>query len=390
MNFLDVVLLVLVAASAVHGLRLGAAIQVFSFGGFWLGLLLGALIAPPVVGLIGSAMWRAFVSILIVFGVAALLGVAGRRVGMQSWRLIRRARLAVADAGLGAAVAIAATLLASWLVASILVNAPTQFLSSQIEGSTIIHALDGVLPPAPSVFSRIQGLINTEGFPQVFAQLAPTPAGPVSMPSTPELQAAVAAAGGSTVKVEGIGCGDIQEGSGFVVARDTVVTNAHVVAGVRQPFVSDVSGRHSATPILFDPSYDLSVLHVPGLQDPSLKLAGSDVGRGTQTAVLGYPEGGPFQAVPAGILQLFDAQGRDIYGQGLTIRSVYELQATVRPGNSGGPLVEPSGTVVGVVFSRSASNPSIGYALASPGVVSRVDQAEASPASTGTGQCTNG
>ncbi len=387
MNFLDVILLLLVVASAVHGLRLGAAIQVFSFGGFWVGLLLGALIAPALTGLVSTPTWKAFLSIAIVFGVAGVLGVLGRHVGVQSWRLIRKARLGLADAGLGALVAIGATLLASWLAASILVNAPAQVLSRQIEGSAIIRGLDNVLPPAPSVFSRIQGLVNTEGFPQVFAQLAPTPAGPVTMPSSAQLQSAVNAAGGSTVKIEGVGCGEIQEGSGFVVAPGIVVTNAHVVAGVSQPVVLDNAGRHSAVPILFDPSFDLAVLRVDGLQDPSLRLDDSDVGRGTQAAVLGYPEGGPFQAVPAGVLQLFQAEGRDIYGQGLTVRSVYELQATVRPGNSGGPLVEPDGEVVGVVFSRSSSDSSIGYALASPGVVSRVDQAESSPSPTGTGGC---
>jgi S1-C subfamily serine protease len=387
MNVLDVVLILLVLASAIHGLRLGAAIQVFSFGGFWLGLFLGALLAPQAARLVGAPVWKASLSIVIVFGAAAALGVLGRQLGVQSWRVIHRARLTVADSGLGALVAVAATLLACWLAASILVNAPARFLSSQIEGSTIIQGLDKVLPPAPSVFSRIQGLINTQGFPQVFAQLAPTPAGPVTLPGAPQLQAAVNLAGASTVQIVGEGCGDIQEGSGFVVARGLVVTNAHVVAGVSQPTVRDNAGSHAAVPILFDPSFDLAVLRVDGLQDPPLRLASNDVGRGTQAAVLGYPEGGPFQAVGAGILQLFDAEGRDIYGQGLTIRSVYELQATVRPGNSGGPLVEPDGEVVGVVFSRSASDPDIGYALASPGVLARVDQAESSPRPTGSGTC---
>ncbi len=128
--------------------------------------------------------------------------------------------------------------------------------------------------------------------------------------------------------------------------------------------------------VSFDPSYDLAVLRVNDLSEPALPLDSSTVSRGTQAAVLGYPEGGPFDVVPAGVMDEFQAQGRDIYGQGLTEREVYELQAVVRPGNSGGPLVEPDGEVIGVVFSRSTTNNDVGYALTSPGVLAEVQRAK--------------
>jgi S1-C subfamily serine protease len=386
-NLVDIVLVILLVASVIHGIRLGAAIQVTSFGGFWLGLFLGALLAPTVASTVSSSVAKATVSLVVVFGLAAILGGIGRHFGVRLWRVLHRARLAVADAGLGAVIAFIATLLASWLVASILVSAPAPRLSSEIRGSTILSAVDGILPPAPSVFARIQKLINTEGFPAVFAQLPPATTGPVTLPAAPALREATLAAGGSTVKIEGVGCGQIQEGSGFVVAPNLVVTNAHVVAGILSPRVYDRAGSHRSTPVLFDPSFDLAVLRTTGLDDPSLRMLDTNVGRGTQGAVMGYPNGGPFDVEPAGVMQEFDATGRDIYGQGLTTRPVYELQSLVRPGNSGGPLVEPDGTVVGVVFSRSASDPNIGYALASPGVVTRVHQAEAATSSSGTGAC---
>jgi S1-C subfamily serine protease len=361
-NLVDIVLLILLVASIVHGVRLGAAIQVLSFGGFWLGLFLGALLAPTVANAVSGSVAKAAVSLIVVFGLAAILGGIGRVFGVRLWRVLHRARLAAADAGLGAVIAFIATLLASWLVASILVS-------------------------APSVFARIQKLINTEGFPTVFAQLPPATSGPVTLPTAPALRAATLAASPSTVKVQGVGCGQIQEGSGFVVAPNLVVTNAHVVAGILSPRVYDQAGSHRSTPVLFDPAFDLAVLRTTGLTDPPLRLLGTNVGRGTQGAVLGFPGGGPFDVEPAGVLQEFDATGRDIYGQGLTTRPVYELQAVVRPGNSGGPLVEPDGTVIGVVFSRSAADSNIGYALASPGVNTRVHQAEATTTSSGTGAC---
>ena len=157
-----------------------------------------------------------------------------------------------------------------------------------------------------------------------------------------------------------------------MVAPGEVVTNAHVIAGIPRPQVEDGAGFHPTTVVYFNPSFDLAVLRVSGLSEPPLTLDPTDVGRGTQAAVLGYPGGGSFTADPAGVMAEFEAEGRDIYGQGLTLRSVYEIQALVRPGNSGGPLVEPNGEVIGVVFSRSTTNADVGYALASPGVLSRV------------------
>jgi S1-C subfamily serine protease len=240
------------------------------------------------------------------------------------------------------------------------------------------------------VFSRVQSFLSAEGFPPVFAQLAPDSAGPVSLPGSLQLQQAVARDGASTVKIIGEGCGQIQEGSGFVAAPGIVVTNAHVVAGIDHPMVQDGNGAHQTSVLLFDPSYDLAVMRVDGLDERPLQLDPGQVSRGVQAAVLGYPNGGPFDAVAAGVLAEFEAQGRDIYGQGLTLRNVYEIQALVRPGNSGGPLVQPNGDVIGVVFSRSTTNSDVGYALTSPGVLSRVVQAESASRTVGTGSCVAG
>ncbi len=291
------------------------------------------------------------------------------------------------DSGLGVVVALVATLLAAWLVANTLVNSSSLALNSAISQSRILRAVDNVLPAPPSVFSRVQSFLSAEGFPPVFAQLAPASAGPVSLPGNAELQAAANRAGPSTVKIVGVGCGQIQEGSGFVVAPGEVVTNAHVVAGIARPQVEDDAGFHPTTVVYFNPSFDLAVLRVSGLTESPLVLDPDGVGRGTEAAVLGYPGGGPFTADPAGVMAQFEAEGRDIYGQGLTVRSVYEIQAVVRPGNSGGPLVEPDGQVIGVVFSRSTTDATIGYALASPGVLSRVQSIGGSDRATGTGAC---
>jgi S1-C subfamily serine protease len=323
--------------------------------------------------------------------VAILCGTAGRIVGNLAFKRVHRGIAGSVDSALGVVVAVIASLLAAWLLANTLVNSSSLSLNASIDHSKIIRSLDSVLPAPPSVFSRVQSFLSAEGFPPVFAQLAPASAGPVSLPGNTLLQQAVANAGPSTVKIVGNGCGQIQEGSGFVAGPGVVVTNAHVVAGIPHPMVQDNAGTlHQTSVLLFDPSYDLAVMRVTGLNEPSLRLDPVQVSRGVEGAVLGYPGGGLFTPTPAGIMAVFEAEGRDIYGQGLTVRSVYEIQAVVRPGNSGGPLVEPDGQVIGVVFSRSTTNGDIGYALTSPGVLSRVVQAESVSAPVGTGACVPG
>ncbi len=390
MNIVDLVVLVLVALAAIQGLRLGAVAQVLTYGGFWLGLYFGALLASVTVRWAHAQSTRTALALATMLGVAVACGVAGRLAGNVAFGRIHHGVLGSVDSVLGLVVAVIATLLVAWLLASTLANSSSLSLNESIAQSRIIRSLDGMLPAPPSVFSRVQSFLSSEGFPPVFAQLAPISAGPVTLPGNAELQSAVAHAGQSTVKVIGDGCGQIQEGSGFVVEPGVIVTNAHVVAGIPDPVVEDASGSHTTTVVSFDPSYDLAVLRVGDLHDPALSLDGQQVPRGTQAAVLGYPGGGPFTANAAGVMAEFRAEGRDIYGQGLTERDVYEIQAVVRPGNSGGPLVEPDGVVIGVVFSRSTTNSDIGYALTSPGVLARVQRAANLTGAVGTGQCTSG
>ncbi|HEV3131505.1 MAG TPA: MarP family serine protease [Acidimicrobiales bacterium] len=391
MNLVDLIVVVVVALAAIQGLRLGAIVQVLSFGGFWIGLYLGAMLASVTVRQVHAQSARTSVALVTMLGVAVLCGVVGRIAGNLAFRRVHRGIAGSVDSALGVVVAVVASLLAAWLLANTLVNSSSLSLNASIDQSKIIRSLDSLLPAPPSVFSRVQGFLSAEGFPPVFAQLAPASAGPVSLPGDALLRQAVIRAGVSTVKIVGEGCGQIQEGSGFVVGPGLVVTNAHVVAGIAHPVVQDSSGLpHPTVVVLFDPSYDLAIMRVSGLNEPSLQLDPDQVSRGVEAAVLGYPGGGPFTAAPAGVMAVFQAQGRDIYGQGLTVRNVYEVQAVVRPGNSGGPLVQPDGEVIGVVFSRSTTNGDIGYALTSPGVLSRVVQAESGSAAIGTGACAPG
>lgn len=386
MNLVDLIIVGLLIAAIVHGVTQGAALQVLSFGGFWAGLALGAVIGPKLADRFQDGFGSAFVLLFSVFGLALIGSALGRYLGTHVWSALRRLKLGAFDSALGAVVAAGASLVVVWLIAMLLAAGPTRSVANAMHESAIVRTLINRLPPAPSVFSRLQRFIDSSPFPRVFEGLEPTPTEPVPLPDDPSVRAAVERARASTVKVVGFGCGGIQSGSGFVAAPGLVVTNAHVVAGIRDPVVND--GRdHRATTVLFDPDKDIAVLRTSGLRGGALPLVPQDVDRGTGGAVLGYPGGGGFTAGKGAVLRRFTAVGRDIYGRSLTRREVYQLQAAVRQGNSGGPFVRPDGAVVGLIFAASTTDPGVGYALTSTEVAPRIDQARARTSGVSTLGC---
>jgi S1-C subfamily serine protease len=226
----------------------------------------------------------------------------------------------------------------------------------------------------------------------VFSTLTPPSTPSVSPPTSAQTKALADPAVFSTVKILGTACSNEQEGSGFVVGPGLVATNAHVVAGEGGGNTQVVIGNNSygATPVFFDPSFDLAVLRTDAPLGPALTIDPNFVARATPAALLGYPEDGPLTIDPAGVTDEVTAVGKDIYGNGTVTRGVYALNANVEPGNSGGPLMGPGGQVIGVVFSRSTVYQNVGYALTSPGVLARVQAAARHRSPVSTGPCISG
>lgn len=386
---MDIVVVLVVVVAALHGLRVGALIQVLSLAGFAVGVTVGALVATAVEPDVHSPADKTLVALALVIGLGAFVGVVGRVVGTWGRLAAHRLRLGPIDSIAGLGVAVVAALFAVWLVANELAQTQVTWLSSAIQRSGVVRAVDDVMPPLPSVFSRVQSFLDTSGFPPVFSELEPAPLH-VSTPGATWAQQVARTAEASTVKVLGQACGYLQEGSAFVVAPGTVVTNAHVIAGERTTSVVVQGAQYTATPVYFDPTFDLAVLRTNAPLGPPLPIDASTVAAGTQGAVVGYPEDGPLTVDPAAVAQTIEAQGRNIYNEGTVTRQVYQIDANVEPGNSGGPLVDSSGEVVGVVFSRSTVYARTGYALTSPGVLARVHTAEGRTGAVSTGGCTSG
>jgi S1-C subfamily serine protease len=387
-NLLDVILLALVVLAAVSGYRRGALIQVLAYGGLVAGLVIGALLAPAIASLVHADAAQAGVAVAIVLGAAGVGNALGWLAGGYVRAHARRTRFGAADAAGGSIVSTIAVALAIWFLAFTLVNGPFPTLAGEIRGSAVVRVIDRAMPRPPSVLGQVRKLFDRFGFPQVFSGLPPAPAGPVDWPSGAQASNAVAAAQASMVRIVGPACGEVQSGSGFVVGPNEVVTNAHVVAGVGAPQVQSPAGQtQTGAVVLFDPDADLAVLRVPQTPGPPLRLLAGQAERGDGGAILGFPGGGDLHGERAAVRRPIDAVGRDIYGEHTVVRKVYELQASVEPGDSGGPFVLPGGRVAGIVFAASTTDAGVGYALASTSALGDIRRAAALTTPVGTGAC---
>jgi S1-C subfamily serine protease len=387
-NLLDAVIVVLVGLSIVAGFRRGAALQVVTYTGLLLGLIGGALLGPSVARLGEDPFVQAALALGTLLALAAVGDALGWAIGRHVWAAARRSRLDPIDAGAGSVVAGVATLLVAWFLAFNLVQGPFPAVSRQIRESAIVRGLDAVLPRPPALIAQIRSFLDRFGFPEVFVGLPPAPAGPVDPPSAGQARRAFLAADQSTFRIVGTACGRIQEGSGFLVDEDLVVTNAHVVAGVAAPRVqAQDGGELVGSVVAFDPDRDLAVVRLESEPAESLAMAVQQADRGTAGAVIGYPGGGDLTGVRAAVRRALTAVGRDIYGQDTVEREIYELQTRVVPGNSGGPFVTPDGTATGVVFAASTSNDGIGYALTMSELRPVLDRARGREGQVGTGPC---
>jgi S1-C subfamily serine protease len=387
-NLLDAFIALIFVVSVATGFRRGAALQVVTYTGLILGLIVGALVAPWLADFAENPLSQATIALLALLLFAAIGDAIGWLIGRRVWVAARQSRLGRVDAGAGSVVAGVAALITVWFLAFNLVQGPFPALSKQIRSSAILRGLDAVLPRPPSLLAQVRTFFDQFGFPEVFAGLPPAPAGPVNPPSQAEAARAFEAADQSTVRIVGHACDRIQEGSGFLVEGTHVVTNAHVVAGVGNPQVQfQGGGAFAATTVLFNDDLDLAVLRIQASPAESLSFVPETLDRGSPGAVIGYPGGGDLRGEQAAVRRSLFAVGRDIYGEDSVRRQVYELQTNVSPGNSGGPFVTVDGDVAGVVFAASTTNDGVGYALTSEEAIPEVRRAIESDAQVRTGPC---
>ncbi len=383
----DLLLVAGLVSAVLRGQKIGFLRQLFSTLGFFSGLLLGAWLQPQLIGLASNSQDRAALTVVSILGSALLLMTLGEYLGASLKRRLRAHQVNKVDNYLGSALSVVSLVLSIWLIASIITNSSIPSLQTAVRSSRLIGQINRLLPPAPGVIDKLSHLINPNGFPDVFIGNEPIPRTTANLPPLGDLAAAVTKDKDSVVRIKGQGCGGIVAGSGFIAGSNLVVTNAHVVAGIRQSYIQDVNGTHKATVVSFDPALDLALLRTSQLGGSPLAISNTPVKPGTPAAVLGYPGGGNFDAGPAVVLRQLHAAGRDIYDSAHTIRDIYEVQADVEHGNSGGPLVATDGSVIGVIFAESTAYNHVGYALTATKVSEAVSQVGNHNQAVATGRC---
>jgi len=363
-NLLDLILLLLAISAAVGGYRLGFLGRLVSWVGLGAGVLLGAAILPELLRRLRDA---SEVSLVLV-AVATLLGTAlvGQGLGLT---LGSRLHIALPDGparqvdrGAGSVLGVIGVLIGLWLLLPTLASA-SGWPAEQAHGSRIAREVSDVFPKPPDTMQALRRVVGDDPFPQVFDALQPSPDVGPPPAATGLTDATARQVITSTVKVEGVACNRIQDGSGFVVAPGLVVTNAHVVAGEDETEVElDDGSRRDAVVVAFDPRRDLAVLQVEDLDRSPLGVR--DAKEGDVGGVFGHPGGGDLEISPFEVGDEITAIGTDIYDSERSERAVLVLASDLQPGDSGAALVDPQGQVIGVAFAVAPDKPGVAYALA--------------------------
>lgn len=381
---MDVVIIVLIVAAVIRGWHAGLIELALTFAGFLLGLLFGSWLISQIAPHLSNQLAKILIVPMMMLFFALGLTEAGRQLAHRLKPHAVRLKLGNVNNSAGSVLELIFTVIVIWLAASLLANVRSHSIGQSINQSYIIRRLDAALPAPPDVFAKLEKIISPGGFPDVFLGLEPQHT--TISPTNHVDNKAVLADEASVVKIQGTGCGGIAFGSGFVAAPNLVVTNAHVVAGISRPQVVDSSGSYWATPVWFDPNLDIAILKVNNLADPPLKLNGQILPDRDAAATLGFPGGGSLVAEDAAIIDHVTAVGRNIYNRGTVERNIYEVQANVQEGDSGGPLLAPGGMVAGVIFAKSVSQGNVGYAILINQVQQLVSKAQ-NHRPVGTGTC---
>lgn len=390
-QWLDIAVLAVAFIAAISGWRSGALGSLLSFIGVLLGAVAGVLLAPHIVTHIEAPRAKLFAALFLILGLVVIGEVAGVVLGRAVRGAIRSRIIRFFDSLIGVAVQMVVVLIAAWLLATPLTSSSGQpNLAAAVRGSRVLAEVNQVAPPwLKTVPKRLSSLLDTSGLPQVLEPFSRTPVAAVPIPDAGlSDNPVVAATQPSVVKIRAIApsCQKVLEGSGFVLSPERVMTNAHVVAGANNVTVEASGNPYDATVVSYDPSVDIAILAVPNLPPPPLAFADGAVKGGTDALVLGYPGGGGFVATPARVREIIELSGPDIYRDATVNREVYTIRATVEQGNSGGPLIDLNGKVLGVVFGAAVDDNDTGFVLTAKEVAGQLAKI-GDTAPVGTGAC---
>ncbi len=393
MNLIDLLLAISVFIAVTHGWRLGVIRGSFGL----VGLVAGGWLALQVIPIIVDSLslpsgWRIASGLGLVVAMSAIGESAGFALGGAIRDAIGWTPVRIVDSALGSGFRLGSWLVIVWLLTSVFALLPDRGVVHQVRTSEIVSLLDGYAPAAADkATAALRHVMQSTEFPQVFAGLTPEPRNSVAPASESILEnSAVQASYKSVFHIEATAdaCDARMTGTGFVIAPDRILTNAHVVAGADQVVVYSVAmpDRHSATVVYFDSSLDVAVLAIDDSTEPALEFA-SEAEVGTEAVVPGFTSDAPLSPDVARVSDVLIAGGHDIYGEKRVDREIYVLRSEIAAGDSGAPLVGLDGKVLGVVFAQGTDRRETGYALTAAAVRHAVQVGTRSNRAVPTGKC---
>ena len=388
MVVVDVVIVLLLVGACIAGVQRGFFASIGTFAGIAAGAFAAYWLTPLVSAWVPSPLWRGPAVIVAAIGLVFAGAAIGAAIGGALRSGADRLKLRGVERFLGGIASVLAAILALAFVAPAIAVAGIPVISSAVASSSILRGIEAATPdPVAAALAQLRGAVLEDSLPGLGQLLGPVtvdPAPPVAL-DDPELQRAAA----SVARISGTAyaCGRGSAGSGFVIAEDRVVTNAHVVAGVDTPIVELPGvGAREGRIVYFDPIDDLAVIAVDDLGADVLPFSAT-LAAGEAAAVQGYPYGGPFTMVAAGVQSVGTASVPDVYDDSWNPREIYALDAVVRPGNSGGPLLTDDGAVAGVVFARAENDENLGYAMTMAELTPVAESAPSLSNTVSTGSC---
>jgi S1-C subfamily serine protease len=346
-------------------------------------------VAPIALGDAKPSLWVSLGALFIVILSASIGQALLQYVGSRLRARIRWQPIRAVDAIGGAALSAVAVLLVSWALGVAISGSRIGAITPIVRESSVLAEVDEVLPDqASDVLGAFNNVVGTTFFPRYLEPFAPeriveVGPGPQRLLTDPD----VVDAQPSVLKVRGSNnCGSGVEGSGFLYSPGRLMTNAHVVAGVDNPEVEIDGSSVPATVVVYNPEIDVAVLALDDGDLPHLVFE-REAEPSDGVAVLGYPQDGPYDVQTGRIRSQQRLRSPDIYGEGTVLRDVYSLRALIRQGNSGGPIVNSAGDVVGLIFAASVTDKDTGYALTAEQVAESAARGVTTSAEVDTGNC---
>jgi len=385
MTFVDWLIVAFALMLALRGYTRGFIVGALSLIGFGVGAYIGTRIGPLVLPHGARSPYAPLFGLAGALIAGAVLGSGLEGLGWSARRFLRLPGFRIVDGLLGAVLTGCVGLGVAWIVGAIVLQSSgSPQLRADVQRSSILRELNRVLPPSGPI---LDALARIDPLPSVAGPPADVPAPSRGILATRGVRGAAP----SVVRVLGSACGLGIEGSGWVAGPGLVVTNAHVVAGETDTVVQVHGSGPSlaAAPVVFDPHNDIAVLHVSGLDEPALQLASSPAS-GTAAGILGYPLDGGYDEQPGRLGQTRLTETQNAYGQGPVMRQIASLRGLVRPGNSGGPMVDAGGQVVATVFAAITNAPpghAGGFAVPNGVVHAELARAAAARHTVSSGPC---